>query len=134
MDAVLKMLEVNERLEYLEVEVKVESLFHKLVKDLKSFHLKPIHRQRKPLTRKCMLAFLSVLASRTSSAETFKKKKVDAPEVFFAEIDHHVVAKIFSFAAFPVLREVFLRYSEQQAPHVWPWWMLQGHDGQADQF
>ncbi|KAE9276055.1 hypothetical protein PR003_g29166 [Phytophthora rubi] len=101
-NAVVKMLEKNERLEYL----SVDSPYIRFVSDFKRFHLKPIHRQRKPLQVKCMLAFLSVLESRVPTEPTKKKKKNEKSEAVVGEIDQHVVANIFSFAAPPVLREV----------------------------
>ncbi|KAE8973038.1 hypothetical protein PR001_g26429 [Phytophthora rubi] len=102
-NAVVKMLEKNERLEYL----SVDSPYIRFVSDIKRFHLKPIHRQRKPLQRKCMLAFLSVLESRAPTEQTKKKKKNENSETVLGQIDQHVVVNIFSFAAPPVLREVY---------------------------
>ncbi|KAE8973039.1 hypothetical protein PR001_g26432 [Phytophthora rubi] len=56
-----------------------------------------------------MLAFLSVLEPKTSTEPTKKKKKKENEnsEAFVGEIDRHVLANIFSFAAPPVVRGVY---------------------------
>ncbi|EGZ08222.1 hypothetical protein PHYSODRAFT_306235 [Phytophthora sojae] len=112
-DAVVEMLEKNDRLEYL----SVESPYIRYVSDFKNFHLKPIRRQLEPLPKKCMLAFLSVLESRTSTDST-ERMEAQTSEAMVGDIDQHVVAKSFSFAALPVLREVYFE-SNQGLSCLW---------------
>ncbi|EGZ08223.1 hypothetical protein PHYSODRAFT_306236 [Phytophthora sojae] len=112
-DAIVSMLERNERLEYL----SVESPYIRYFSDSGSFHHKPIFRQPKPLPKKCMLAFLSILESRTSTDST-ERMEAQTSEAMVGDIDQHVVAKSFSFAALPVLREVYFE-SNQGLSCLW---------------
>ncbi|OWZ09968.1 hypothetical protein PHMEG_00017252 [Phytophthora megakarya] len=84
MNALLDMLKVNERLEHLKVRSPSTYYYERFMR----FNWKPIYRQRKPLSKKCKAAFLSI------------KLMID-------QIDEHVLVNIFSFAAPSIFREVY---------------------------
>ncbi|OWY99155.1 hypothetical protein PHMEG_00029897, partial [Phytophthora megakarya] len=85
MNALVEMLEVNDRLEFLEVSPPFTHYFETFMK----FNRKPIYRQRKPLSKECKAAFLSIF----STIEPI--------------VDHSVLVNIFSFAAPSIFREVY---------------------------
>ncbi|OWZ03849.1 hypothetical protein PHMEG_00024352 [Phytophthora megakarya] len=84
MNALVEMLKVNDRLEFLEVSSSFTQYFETFMK----FNRKPIYRQRKPLSKKCTAAFLSIISTIEQN------------------VDHSVLMNIFSFAAPSIFREV----------------------------
>ncbi|KAG7379593.1 hypothetical protein PHYPSEUDO_008438 [Phytophthora pseudosyringae] len=110
-NALVRMLEVNQRLEYFEVK----SPRFNCLEDIMKFHRKPIYRQHKSLPIKCKTAFLSVVTSQRT-VELKKRKAAEAHYVpVIPALDEHVTANIFSFAAFPVLRRA--HYDSKKAIH-----------------
>ncbi|KAG1702321.1 hypothetical protein DVH05_010110 [Phytophthora capsici] len=104
LDALLKMLENNRRLEYFDIKLdRTESYVEKF----KKFHLQPIDRSAK-LETPSKVAFLSVLS--TPSIPQIKKRQCQTRDKRrnWELFDANVVTKIFQFAAAPLLRKVYV--------------------------
>ncbi|KAE9005953.1 hypothetical protein PR001_g16247 [Phytophthora rubi] len=107
LDALLHILDVNQRMEYLDIVVADNS--PKYAAEFQKHHLKPIDRALNfPLDSK--LAFLSVLSStKIGAAAGQKKRKRRAAQGFslHGQLDQQLLSDIFAFAAPRVLREVY---------------------------
>lgn len=107
-NALLMMLSVNHSLEYL--EVVVPSNINGDAKSLRVHHHEPICRELSPLPHACRLAFLSVLSADSSRVQPDPKRaRVSPSRMIRGQLNHDVLANVFSFAALPVHREVFTR-------------------------
>jgi hypothetical protein len=113
--ALLAMLEVNRSLEFLDVQLP-ES-FHEFADDFRKHHLSPLARPLRPLPTQSKLALLSVLSERERSPQKSTTKRTDASPG--ALLSQDVLAKIFAFAASPVLRQVFVRNRKVLSEHNW---------------
>ncbi|KAG1687830.1 hypothetical protein DVH05_004561 [Phytophthora capsici] len=92
----LRMLEVNETLEFLDVVAPTD--YYGSFDDFRAHHLKPIHRSV-PLAMKSNLAFLSIFSSTV-------EKGTESVRI---QLGQHVQCKILQFAAPPVTRQVYFR-------------------------
>lgn len=105
--SLLRMLEANRALEYL--DVGVHSSFMGYLDEFRQHHLTPTNRLLKlPIESK--LAFLSV--------QPFSATKASGQ--LLCALDHHVVSRIFSFAAPSVLRQVYFRNAYDGKIHNFP--------------
>ncbi|KAG1702310.1 hypothetical protein DVH05_010099 [Phytophthora capsici] len=92
----LRMLEVNETLEFLDVVAPTD--YYGSFDDFRAHHLIPINRYV-PLAMKSKLAFLSIFSSTVETGTESGR----------IQLDQHVVYKILQFAAPPVTRQVYFR-------------------------
>ncbi|KAL3664411.1 hypothetical protein V7S43_010734 [Phytophthora oleae] len=92
----LRMLEVNETLEFLDVVAPTE--YYGYFGDFRAHHLKPISRSV-PLAMECKVAFLSIFSTSVEAGSESGR----------IELDQHVLYKILKFAAPPVARQVCFR-------------------------
>ncbi|KAG3092117.1 hypothetical protein PI124_g6735 [Phytophthora idaei] len=99
----LRMLDVNQTLEYLDVITPSE--YRVFFDNFRGYHLKPICRSS-PLQMKSKVAFLSIFFYYRTHNETHNQLK---PRWVTLRPDQHVLDEIFQFAAAPVLRQVYFR-------------------------
>ncbi|EGZ08107.1 hypothetical protein PHYSODRAFT_255883 [Phytophthora sojae] len=102
--AFYEMLQVNQRLEYLDVHLPPS--YHDCIDEFRQYHLKPIGRPREPLSSECKLSLLSVISS---SQKQLTPGTSDRVKWAGREFDQFSLSNIFEYAAPSALRQVFAR-------------------------
>lgn len=126
MEDVFKILVDNRRLEYFDLTVPCR-VYEQNAKRVAGYHNQSLPVAREPFPLPCRLAFLSVFSSRRS-VQARGEKHAKLPPTSTApatparsqlQMDRHVVALIFRFAAERVHRRVSFMF-EQRFSHQYP--------------
>lgn len=102
--ALLKMLEMNRTLEYLDIVAQRSHMTH--YNEFKAHHLESLPLVRTVLSMDCKAAFLSVMVAGYGGIADNKRRKQPSP---LPSLDQHVIVCIFDFAAPSVTRRVYFR-------------------------
>lgn len=114
-EELLQMLEVNRSLEY--VDITVPSEYMSFAGKFKEQHLKPTNRALK-LSTDVKISFLGVLRARGAATQGKKRRTRSTSQpsqLSFGNLDRHVLAMIFAFAAPPALRQVHFREKDRSS-------------------
>lgn len=99
MEALVKTLDVNHYLEYLEFEGGPK--YWQYQEALRKYHQQPLRRVREPLSIECKIALLSVMSGRVERTKRLRTGPT------LPDLNQSVLQSIFSFAAFPAIRQVY---------------------------
>ncbi|KAG2778055.1 hypothetical protein PC129_g14942 [Phytophthora cactorum] len=101
--ALVKMLEMNRTLEYLDIVAQRPHLTH--YDNFKAHHFEALPVTQSVLSMNCKAAFLSVMGTRRCERRDTKKRR----QLPLPMLDQHVLVGIFEYAAAHVTRRVYFR-------------------------